>query len=86
TLVTLWVMTLILWRGGDPFADEFTLGEEAGRRCSGGNRAGSLALQSGATGLISGHGVDPSRARVFSLSTISRLSAKASVDTVSCAP
>jgi len=27
-------MTLILWRGGDPFADEFTLEAGASVRCS----------------------------------------------------
>ncbi|MFY8152402.1 MAG: hypothetical protein ACOVOI_09985 [Hyphomicrobiales bacterium] len=33
-------MTLILWQGGDPFADEWTLEAGASVRCSGGNRAG----------------------------------------------
>ncbi|WP_439494899.1 hypothetical protein, partial [Bosea sp. (in: a-proteobacteria)] len=44
-LVKLWVMTLILWRGGDPFADEFTLEAGASVRCSGGNKGGATFRQ-----------------------------------------
>ncbi|OYW58779.1 MAG: hypothetical protein B7Z40_22490 [Bosea sp. 12-68-7] len=43
-------MTLILWRGGDPFADELTLEAGASVRCSRRNRAGDTLRQTAALG------------------------------------
>jgi hypothetical protein len=62
------VITLILWLGGDPFADELTLGEEADRRCSRGDRPVRLALQIGAMDVVPAYGIHPAKARLSSLS------------------